>query len=184
MGIEAIVGIIPIHLYLKQLSGRHQLQKATFPHNHTIKLLLEKRHAFQSQLHCLFLDYISSKQQQRIKSSIVDANDHLNGVFLFFNSLNCELHPGFRLIDIFSSCISFHKTNHCSNESKLDKIVFNTLLELNTVLVASDTSIKNNIATSIAYIHSFNSSLKKTLYHTINITSIEAELFVLRCGIN
>jgi len=46
------------------------------------------------------------------------------------------------------------------------------------VLVILDTSIQNNVAIS------FNSSLKKTLHHAINITSTEAELFALRCGIN
>jgi len=133
---------------------------------------------------------MSSKQQQRIKSSIVDNNNCLNGVFPSFDLLNCELHPGVRLLDIFSSCISFHKTNCSSNKSKtayynkLDKLIFNALLEPNMVLVISDTSIKNNIVTSIAHIHSFNSSLKKILHHTINITPMKVELFVLRCGIN
>lgn len=57
-------------------------------------------------------------------------------------------------------------------------------IELNTVVIISDTSIKNNVTISIIYIHSFNNLLKKTLYHVINITSTEAELFTLRCGIN
>ena len=53
-------------------------------------------------------------------------------------------------------------------------------MEPNTVIVG----IKNNIATSIAHIHSFNSPLKKTIYHTISITLMKAELFILRYGIN
>jgi len=52
------------------------------------------------------------------------------------------------------------------------------------VIVVSDTSIKNNVATSITHIHLFNSPLKKMLHHAIGITSTEAELFALRCGIN
>ena len=63
-------------------------------------------------------------------------------------------------------------------------IYFNTLLELNTVIVILDASIKNNITISIVHVHSFNNHLKKTLYHTIDIMSIETELFALRCGIN
>jgi len=57
-------------------------------------------------------------------------------------------------------------------------------IELNTVVIISDTSIKNNVTISIIYIHFFNNLLKKTSYHVINITSTEAELFTLRCGIN
>jgi len=90
----------------------------------------------------------------------------------------------------FSSHISFHKANCCFNKSKtayfskLNKLIFNALLEPNIVLVTSDTSIKNNIAIFITYIHLFNSSLKKTLHHAIDITSTETELFALRYGIN
>ena len=52
------------------------------------------------------------------------------------------------------------------------------------VVVISNASIKNNIVISIAHVYSFNSPLKKTLYHIINVTTIEAELFAIRYGIN
>jgi len=51
-------------------------------------------------------------------------------------------------------------------------------------MILTDTSIKNNITISIAYVHLFNRPLKKTLYHTINVMTIEAELFAIRCRIN
>ena len=43
MGIEAIVGLIPIQSHLWKLSGRNQLQTSTLLHNHALKTLLEKR---------------------------------------------------------------------------------------------------------------------------------------------
>ena len=51
-------------------------------------------------------------------------------------------------------------------------------------LVALDASIKNNIATSIAHIHMVDKPLTKTIHHAVNVTSTEAELFAIRCGIN
>jgi len=45
-------------------------------------------------------------------------------------------------------------------------------------------SIKNQGATSIAHIHIYNNLVIKTLHYTVNITSTEAELFAIRCGIN
>jgi len=54
----------------------------------------------------------------------------------------------------------------------------------NTILVISNTSIKKNVATSILHIHSGQNILTKTIYHVINITSIEAELFSIKCRIN
>jgi len=47
-----------------------------------------------------------------------------------------------------------------------------------------DTSIKNNIATSISHVHIHNKPITKTLYHAVNVMSTEAELFVIRCGID
>ena len=55
---------------------------------------------------------------------------------------------------------------------------------LNTALVITDASIKKDIATSIAHIHSANRPLIKTIHHTSFVTSSEVELFTIRCGIN
>ena len=52
------------------------------------------------------------------------------------------------------------------------------------ILIITDASVKNNIATSISYIHIWDVPIIKTLYHTINIMSTETELFAIRCGIN
>ena len=51
-------------------------------------------------------------------------------------------------------------------------------------LVITDASIKNNIATSISYMHIHNRPIMKTLYHVVNVTSTEAKLFAIRYGIN
>jgi len=51
-------------------------------------------------------------------------------------------------------------------------------------LVISDASIKNNMATSIAYIHACNKPIIKTMHYAVNITSTEAKLFAIICSIN
>jgi len=73
--IEAIAGLIPIQLYLQKLSSKNQLQTATLPYNYIIKLLLERRHTQNSQSHHLILGDMTSKQQQKIKSFIIDINN-------------------------------------------------------------------------------------------------------------
>ena len=62
--------------------------------------------------------------------------------------------------------------------------MLNALSDLLTVIVVSDTNIKNNVIMSIVHIHSFSNSLKKTLHHAINVISTEAELFAIKYGIN
>ena len=52
------------------------------------------------------------------------------------------------------------------------------------VLIVTNASVKFNVATSIAHIHIYNKPVVKILHHTVNITSTEAKLFAIRCGIN
>ena len=67
---------------------------------------------------------------------------------------------------------------------KLNNIVLNVSLSTNTVIVISDVSIKNNVATFITHIHSHSSPIKKTFYHTINVSTTEVKLFAIKYGIN
>jgi len=55
---------------------------------------------------------------------------------------------------------------------------------LSTAIIVTDASIKNDIATSILHTYIANSPLIKTLYHVAFVTSTEAKLFAIRCGIN
>ena len=140
--------------------------------------------------HCLSLKALISKQQLKVKSSIVDTNNHLNGIFSSFDSLHKELSPSFRLVDSFSDHFYFHTVNHKDKKSKeaylhkLNKIFEDILSDSNTIIVISDTSIKNNVTISILHVCSGYNTIAKTIHHTVNITSTEAELFTIRYGIN
>ena len=67
---------------------------------------------------------------------------------------------------------------------KLDNITFQASTDSKTVVVVSDTSIKNQVATSIAHIHTHNGPVIKMIYYAINVTLTKAELFVIRYSIN
>jgi len=123
-------------------------------------LFLDEHHLKKAKLHCLSLGYLINKQCSKVKSSIVDTNNHLNEVFPIFDGLHEELFSGFQLVDIFPDCISFHTVNHKDNEVKnahlynLDQNFEDSLSNPNTTLVISDASIKKNVTTSISYIFS------------------------------
>jgi len=59
-----------------------------------------------------------------------------------------------------------------------------SLLDHSHVLIISDSSIKNNVATSITYIHVCDRSIIKTIHHAANIISTKGELFTIRYSIN
>jgi len=190
LGIKAIAGLIPIHLYLQKLSGRSQLRVHSLSSNHIIKLLSEMRSSNDNKPHQLLLKNHMPRQWTIIKDPIVDIDNRFNKVFTSFSSFHCEFSPRNRLIDIFLNHFLFHLLNRKSNDNikshlcKLDSIIFQVSLILHSVVVVSDASIKNHVATFISYIHSYNSSVIKTIHHAVNISSTEAELFAIRCGIN
>ena len=111
---------------------------------------------------------MTSKQQVFIKSFIVDIKNHLNGIFLSFDSFNREFHLGNRLVNSFSNHFLFHKANHSSEESKLhhyshlNNVMLNASSDPSIVVVVSNARIKNNVVISIAYVYSFNNPLRKT----------------------
>ena len=116
-------------------------------------------------------------------------DNKLNKVFPSFSPFNPEFLPGNTLIDIFPNCFSFYLSNRGNNQDikshlrHLDNITIQVLLNPYSAVVVSDASIKNQVATSISHIHSHNKSVIKTKHHTIRVTSMEAELFVIRCSI-
>ena len=117
-------------------------------------------------------------------------NNRFNEVFPSFNPLNSEFSSGSRIINTFSSYFSFHSFKKHSNDSlvsytyQLNNLAIVSSEDSSSTLIITDTSIKSYVAISIAHIHIYDKPVIKTLHHMINITSIEAKLFTMRCGIN
>ena len=66
----------------------------------------------------------------------------------------------------------------------LNNITLQASANPQSAIVVSDASIKNQVATLIAHIHIHDNPVIKMIHHAINITTTEAELFTIRCGIN
>ena len=107
-----------------------------------------------------------------------------------FDLFNKEFSSGDRLIDVFPSHFSFHSTNRQSKESikihicNLNNIILQASADLKSAIIVSNTSVKNQVATSIVYIHVHDRPIIKTVHHAINVTFTKAKIFATRCGIN
>ena len=55
----------------------------------------------------------------KIKSPIMDTNNHLDEIFLAFDSLNGELSLDFHFVDTFPNCFSFHLVNQKDTNAKI-----------------------------------------------------------------
>ena len=67
---------------------------------------------------------------------------------------------------------------------KLDEHILHASTDSTMIVVVSDVSIKNQVATLIVHIHSSNKPILKILHHAVNVSTTEAELFAIRCSIN
>ena len=94
-----------------------------------------------------------------------------NKYFPSFTPLDSEFSPGCRVIDNFSEHISFNicrkGNNDKSHEQELDKMVLENSSSPSIAIIVSDTSIKSNVATSIAHIHAFDKPLMKMIHHQV-----------------
>ena len=186
MGIKAILGLIPIHLHLKKLYGRFHLRGALLLSNHIIKSIINTNRSNEHITHCLSLNNLIPKQRSHLNSSLIDMDNRYNKFLLLFSLFDKEFSLGKRLINSFSDCFSFHPwtqdvKNHFCN---LDNITINMSSNSHSFIIISDASIRNNVATSISHIHSYDKPVIKTIHYMVNVTTTEAELFTIRCGIN
>ena len=186
LGIEAIARHVPIHLHVKKLYRRFLLWQFSLLSNHIIHSILSSDGSQEYKSYNVSINHLTAKQRSWLKSSIIDMDDKHNKFFPSFSFFNKEFNPGNCIVDIFSDCFFFHP---CSLNVKkyiesLKKITLRASSDPFWSIVVSDVSIKNQVATSISHIHSFNKSIVKTLHRAINITTAKAELFAICYSIN
>ena len=188
--IEAIASLISINRYLQKLSERSQLQAYFLSFNHIICSLIEPRTCSLFNQHLFSLRLLTRCQYNLVKGPLVDIDNRFNEVFPFFVLFHPKFSPSHRVIDIFPSYFSFHSFSKQKDNSfktciqQLDNLAIKSLSIPLHALIIIDASIKNNITTSISYMHIHNKPITKTLYYTVNVMSIEAKLFAIRCSIN
>ena len=189
-GIEAIAGIIPIRFHLQKIARRSQIRPLKLLDNHILKQLMNDNPPCPNSTNSFNIGSLTNCQRTLTKGHLIDSSIKSNGIVPSFSPLDPEFSPGHCIIDNFSNCFSFNLVNrkekeiHKIHAQELDEMVLSNSSIPNTALVITDASIKNDIAMSISHIHSANHPLIKTVHHASFVTSSEAELFAIRCGIN
>ena len=189
-GIEALADLIPVRFHLQKIAKRSLIRPFKLPDNHILKNLLNDVPPSNKSYNSHNIGSLTNHQRSLIKGHLVDSNIKSYGIFLSFSPLDPELFPDHRIIDKFSNHFSFNLVNKKEKNQnnirgqELDDLTLCCSSKPNTALVITDASIKNDITTSILHIHVANQLLIKTVHHASFVTSTEAELFAIRCGIN
>ena len=186
-GIKAIAGIIPIKFHLQKLAKYSLIRPFKLPENHIVRNLIDDSPHCNITSNPHAIGSLTNRQRNIMKGHVIDTNVKSYGIFPSFDPLHQEFTSGNQLSDKFSDCFSFNLVNKKGKENnyaqELDDLVLHNSTS-STTLVVTDASIKNNITTSVVHIHQTNVPLIKTVHHAVFVTSLEAELFAMRCGIN
>ena len=189
-GIKAIAGIIPIKFHLQKITRRSQIHLFKLSTNHILRNLIDESLPLSIIPNPHSIGLLTNHQRILTKGYLIDSYNKVHGIFPSFSPLNSEFSPGHCIIDNFSDRFSFNLVNKKEKEKdkfcaqELDDMVLHNSSLSHTALVITDASIKNNITTSILHVHIVNHPLTKTVHHASFMTSTEAELFAIRCGIN
>ena len=188
--VEAIADLIPITLHLCKLNSRHHLHYASIPLSHAINSLLNSQHAKNQTPHRAATSNLTVKQKANLKSPIKDVNEHLNGVRNCFNPLHLLFSPGSRIVNHFSSRISFYSPSSSSDEDLyqyLQSLNFTfraSQINHNSVAVIADRDIKkSHVTTAATHIWSNNMVVKELQINFIKVISLKVELMVICTGL-
>ena len=136
----------------------------------------------------LFINMLTECQKNTVKGYLINSNNKLFGVFPSFSPLNPEFNPGSRIVDIFPDWVSFNLANKAKSDKsrfqQLDDMMLHSSSLPHTAIVVTNASIKNDIATLVSHIHTYDHPSIKIVYHVAFVTSTEVELFAMRCSIS
>ena len=185
-GIEAISGLIPIYLHLKKLYDRFLLRGLLLSPNYIIKSILSSDGSYKHMSHIISVNNLTPKQRLHLNFPLINIDNRCNKLSPSFSIFDEEFNPGNQLIDSFSDWFSFYlySSNIKNYIKNLNDITFRASSNSFSSIVVSNTSIKNHVATSISHIHSHDKPIIKMIHKAVNVTTTEAKLFAIWCGIN
>ena len=158
--IEALAGLIPIHLHLKKLVKQSCLRAATLPSQHALLSLLSACNSKGAHPHPQSLALLTDTQSAWLRSPLLDTKASLLNLTKCFDLLHSEIRPGDRLLNNFPDHVSFHpcdRSNRCTRKLQfdaLDQLCHEASSDPSILVVATDASVippRNMQAVSVAH---------------------------------
>ena len=191
-GIETLVGLIPIYLYLKKLVKQFCLRTATLLLQYVPMSLLRTKHFKSASSHPQSLTLLNDTQYACLKGHLLDTEASLLNLIECFDSLYAEAISGYRLLDSFPDHISFHPFN-CSSLrdckthlQSLDCLCLEASFSPSTLVVVTDASVipsRHMQAVSAVHIQNIDQQVLFSKSPASKITTPDTELFVIKLGI-
>ena len=169
--------LIPIVLHLRKLNGHHHLCYTSIFSSHAINAVLDSSHTKNHLPHRFSTSNLTVKQQAKLKSPIKDINKCLLEIIDCFDPLHSLFSPGSRVVNHFSSRVTFYTSFSSSPENVhkhmqcLNQVFYQSQnLPHNFIIVANDRVKKSNIVHAITYIWLDNYISEQVHCQTMNVT--------------
>jgi len=190
-GIEALAGLIPIHLYLKKLAKRLCLRAATLPSQYALLSLLSARNSKGAYPHLQSLAFLTDAQSAQLRSPLLDTEASLLNLTECFDLLHPEIRLGCRLLDNFPDYVSFYLCDRSNGHTRklqfdaLDRLCYEASSNPSTLVVITDASVippRNMQAVSVVHFWRLGEQVSSSKVPAGQATALDAELFAIQLG--
>ncbi|CAA7269037.1 unnamed protein product [Cyclocybe aegerita] len=187
-GLEALAGLIPVHLMLKKLATRAVYHVATLSDTHPLRSMMGEGLLKRAVPHAPSATLMTPAMRGKVKSTVMEVDERVHTLTESFEPFAPEACPGDRLLDRYADHLHFDKHNPTQDRRPyLDKLIANARADPLTVLVATDGSVpwsNQYQAASAAIIYKGHHKLGRTHYVSGRVTAPDAELNAIACAVH
>ncbi|CAA7261922.1 unnamed protein product [Cyclocybe aegerita] len=186
-GLEALAGLIPVHLMLKKLAARAVYHVATLSDTHPLRSMMGERLLKRAAPHARSAALMTPAMQGKVKSTVMEVDERIHTLTESFEPFAPEARPGDRLLDCYADCLHFDKCDPAQDRRPyLDELIAKARANPLTVLAATDGSVPQSNqyqAASAAIIYKGHCKLERTRYVSGRVTAPDVELNTILCAV-
>ncbi|CAA7270657.1 unnamed protein product [Cyclocybe aegerita] len=186
-GLEALAGLIPVHLMLKKLAMRAVYRVATLSDTHPLRSMMGEGLLKRAAPHARSSALMTPAMRGKVKSTVMEVDERVHTLTESFEPFAPEARPGDRLLDRYADRLHFDKCDPTQDRRPyLDELIARARADPLTVLAATDGSVPQSNqyqAASAAIIYKGHRELERTCYVSGRVTAPDAELNAILCAV-
>ncbi|CAA7270790.1 unnamed protein product [Cyclocybe aegerita] len=185
--LEALAGLIPVHLRLKKLATCAVYRVATLSDTHPLCSMMCERLLRQAEPHARSAALMTPAMRGKVKSTVMEVDERVHTLTESFEPFAPEAHPGDWLLDRYADHLHFDERDPTQDRRPyLDELIAKARANPLTVLAATDGSVSQSNqyqAASAAIIYMGHHELERTRYVSGRVTAPDAELNAISCAV-
>ncbi|CAA7261897.1 unnamed protein product [Cyclocybe aegerita] len=186
-GLEALAGLIPVHLMLKKLATRAVYHVATLSDTHPLCSMMGKRLLKRAEPHTRSAALMTPAMRGKVKSTVMEVDECVHTLTESLEPFAPGAQSGNQLLDHYAERLHFDEHDPTQDRRPyLDKLIANARTDPFTVLAAADGSVPQSNqyqVTSAAIIYKGHRELKRTCYVSGRVTAPDVELNAIVCAV-